>query len=208
MPTAQEILAGAAAIANDWVIVAIAWHVALAIAITAVLLGWRPTHRSAALLIALLPGSVTAFALAYGNPFNGAIFAVTTIALVVLAARDRRGPIGDVPWWQLWGGIAMVSFGWVYPHFLDASPIVYLVAAPVGLVPCPTLSVAIGLALVAGGAGPRAWRFALAGVGAFYGIYGVMRLGVMLDLGLLFGACLLAATAAHRACLAPARMHP
>ena len=201
MPTPYEILAGLTEVANRWIALAIAWHIALAIALAAVALGWRPTHRTASLLITLLPASVAVASLAHGNPFNGIVFAATTVALLALAARDRRGPVAAVPRWSTWGGLALVAFGWVYPHFLTGSPVQYLYAAPVGLVPCPTLSVAIGLALLAGGGGRRAWRLTLAGVGLFYALFGAARLGVLLDLGLLVGATLLAATAFVR--LAP-----
>lgn len=36
----------------------------------------------------------------------------------------------------------MLAIGWIYPHFLDGPAVDYLHAAPVGLVPCPTLAVA------------------------------------------------------------------
>ncbi len=73
-------------------------------------------------------------------------------------------------------------------------PIAYLIGAPVGLVPCPTLSVAIGLALLAGGVGPRSWTIVLVALGMFYGLFGLFRLGVVLDTGLVIGALALVRT--------------
>jgi len=88
----------------------------------------------------------------------------------------------------------MAAFGLVYPHFTHtASAIGYLYAAPTGLVPCPTLSLAIGVALIADGLGSRAFALLLAAAGLFYGIFGVVRLGVTLDLGLIAGAAVLLA---------------
>jgi hypothetical protein len=83
----------------------------------------------------------------------------------------------------------MATFGLVYPHFTHtSSPFGYLYAAPTGLVPCPTLSLAIGVALIADGLGSRAFSLVLAAAGLFYGIFGVARLGVLLDVGLVAGA--------------------
>ncbi len=197
MPTSAEILAGLSTIANEWIVLAIAWHVVLAVALGAAAMGWRPTSRATSRLVALLPASAAVAALAHRSPFNGVVLAATSLALVALAARDRRGPVRRVPRWRALGGAAMIAFGWAYPHFVDGGPLVYLYAAPVGLVPCPTLAVTIGLALVTG-AGDRAWRLTLAGVGAFYAGFGVARLGVTLDLGLLAGAALLAAAGRGR----------
>jgi hypothetical protein len=46
----------------------------------------------------------------------------------------------------------------------------------------------IGVALVVDGLGSRAWALLLAGAGLFYGVFGVARLGVTLDVGLIVGA--------------------
>lgn len=44
---------------------------------------------------------------------------------------------------------ALVVFGWTYPHFVSThSWIEYAYAAPLGLIPCPTLSVVIGFTLL------------------------------------------------------------
>lgn len=195
MPTPEQILTSNTAIAHDGLMIAFLWHVALMLAFLAALYGWRPKPRTEALLIATLPASVAGFAFAYGNPFNAAAFIALTVGLVAFAVRDRRAAILDVPRWSRTSGAAMLGFGWVYPHFLDGSAFTYLYAAPVGLLPCPTLAVAIGLALYTGGAGRRTWQLLLATAGLFYGVYGVARLGVWLDIGLIAGAGLLAAHA-------------
>lgn len=189
MPTTSEILRGLVSIANEWLAVAVAWHVVIAGAILALLLGWRPRPRTAGGAIALLPASVAIFAVAYGNPFNGTVFAALTIALVALALRDRTPAFARTSGLARIGGATMLAYGWFYPHFLVGDPSQYLYAAPVGLVPCPSLAVALGFALLVGGS--RAWSLTLAGVAAFYALFGMLRLGVTLDLGLLVGAVLL-----------------
>lgn len=194
MPTSTEILSGLAAIANDWIAVAVAWHVAVAVALAAIAIGWRPHIRTARLLIAALPASVAIAALVHGNPFNGIVFAGATVLLISLALRDRvEAPLAS-PLWARWAGGAMIAFGWLYPHFLVGDPWRYLYAAPLGLVPCPTLSMAIGLALLVPG-GRRAWSLTLASIGVFYALFGALRLGVLIDFGLLAGALALAVLA-------------
>ena len=86
----------------------------------------------------------------------------------------------------------MFAFGWVYPHFLDTSTsLTYLYAAPTGLIPCPTLSIVIGVGLIVGGLGSRAWSIFLGALGDFYSIFGAVRLGVVLDWVLLFGSLMI-----------------
>jgi hypothetical protein len=53
--------------------------------------------------------------------------------------------------------------------------------------------VAIGFALLGNGLGSRVWSLTLAAVGLFYGLFGVLRLGVLLDIGLVGGALALVA---------------
>lgn len=191
MPTPAEILAGLSEIANRARGIAVAWHVVIAVALLAMASGWRPSERLARTLVALPLASVASLAFVFGNPFNGVVFAAGSTALVALAQRGnrrvaRRGASG-----AFWLGVASLAFGWVYPHFLDAAPVMYLVMAPLGLVPCPTLAASMGLAAMGGGLGAKTWSYVLAGFGLFYGAFGVVRLGVWLDAGLVFFACAL-----------------
>jgi len=193
MPTPGQIHEGLAAIANQWSGVAVLWHVAIAGLLAAVLFDRWPTRRSFALLLALPLASVSAFAWLAHNPFNGVLFATGACALAVIGARlppdaPRRAP---APWVML--GFAMIAFGWVYPHFLETGAwLRYLYAAPTGLVPCPTLSVVVGFALLAGGLDSRVASLTLAALGLFYGLFGVFGLGVYLDAALIVGAAALA----------------
>lgn len=189
MPTPAQILQGLTAVANGARGLAVAWHVALAALLVAFASGWRPSRRLLGALLALPLFSVAALAGAYGNPFNLGVPAAFGVALVALAVRLPGGSVGLRLGPAGLAGLAVFGYGWVYPHFLATdSPLAYLYAAPTGLVPCPSLSVAIGLALVAGGLGSRAWSWTLAAAGLFYAFFGMFRLGVLLDVGLLFGA--------------------
>jgi hypothetical protein len=60
-----------------------------------------------------------------------------------------------------------------------------------GLIPCPTLAVLTGFALLYRGFGSGPWAMTLAISGMFYGLFGVFYLNVYLDWILLAGASIL-----------------
>ena len=85
-------------------------------------------------------------------------------------------------------GIMMIIFGLVYPHFISADSFLkYLYASPVGLIPCPTLSILIGFLLLFNGFGSQSITLTFIVFGLFYGIFGVLKLAVYLDIFLVFG---------------------
>jgi hypothetical protein len=86
----------------------------------------------------------------------------------------------------------MVIFGIVYPHFIQPASLPgYLYASPAGLIPCPTLSILLGLALLFNGFGSGSLSLLLIIFGLFYGIFGVLNLKMLIDLFLLFGTLML-----------------
>jgi hypothetical protein len=189
MPSSKEILLGLARIATDATAVSIGWHVAVVVTAAALALGWRPEKRHAAAALSAPLASVAIVAFTFDNPFNGAVFSLLAAALAVLASRAPRGAVELRADWSALLGSVLIVFGVVYPHFLgDASWFTYLYAAPLGAIPCPTLSVVTGAALIAGGFELGWWRLTLGIAGCFYGIFGVGRLGVTLDVFLLCGS--------------------
>jgi hypothetical protein len=77
--------------------------------------------------------------------------------------------------------------GWVYP--IPGRRLVgNFLIAPTGLIPCPTLSMAIGLALLANGFSSRGYSAGLGLLGIFYSLFGTFRLGVGIDIVLLIGS--------------------
>lgn len=196
MPTVEQILNGLDEIANSWKILAVFWHVYFGAAMLALALGFRPGKRWAGLFLAPPLFSVSAMAWISGNPFNGVLFALIGFFVCYLAAGLPREPARIAPARFLIPGLALFAFGWAYPHFLDtASFLPYLFAAPTGLIPCPTLLIVIGLALVLDGLGSRALCVTLGIAGLLYGIIGVARLGVAIDWELLLGAAIILARA-------------
>jgi hypothetical protein len=196
MPSPIDILAGLTRVANELSMVAVVWHIAVFVALAALLAGFRPQQRAAALLLTLPLGSVAVSALAFGNPFNAAVFAALAAALAIRARHLRPARVASAARWATFTGAALVAFGVVYPHFLATRSLwMYAIAAPLGLVPCPSLAVVVGLTLMAGGFGDRVGSLLLASVALFYGVFGVARLGVRLDYALAAGALALATLA-------------
>lgn len=189
MPSPGEILAQLTRIAQENMHWAIVWHVAVAMGVVAVISGWRPRDSLAGRLLALAAASVSGFAFRYGNVFNGVVFASLFVAMLVGARRLGSARVEARTGWSRVAGGVMVGFAWVYPHFLPVgSSTVYLVAAPMGLLPCPTLSLLIGLTLIGAGARSRLWMGLLTAFGLFYGVFGLVRLGVAIDGVLVVGA--------------------
>ncbi|MCC6455938.1 MAG: hypothetical protein IT328_13380 [Caldilineaceae bacterium] len=171
---------------------ALIWHLYFGLLAVALILGQRPSKRLGGILLGLPLLSVSALAWMSANPFNGAVFAVVGVILIAVAAKLPDEPVRIAPTWALSAGVLMFLFGWLYPHFLDTSSFLpYLYAAPTGLVPCPTLSILIGLSLMVGGFDSRSWSLVLSATGIFYGLFGAVRLGVTIDWVLLLGALLL-----------------
>jgi hypothetical protein len=206
MPPSDRILSELARIANDASTVAIAWHLVLLVALIGLGAGWRPSKRFAGLLLTLPLLSSAVMAALYGNPFNAGVMGLVSAVLMLRAARLPNTQVTASPRALLGVGAALVTFGWVYPHFLRTdSAWQYVVAAPVGLVPCPSLAIAIGLAIAGRGLGDRQWSLTLALAGLFYGLFGSFRLGVWLDLALAAGAGVLIWVGFHHSKSHPSR---
>lgn len=192
MPSAAQVLAGLKEIANAGQPLAILWHLILAVVLVVMLMGRRPSMRAAGILFALPLFSVAAAAGFSGNPFNALVFGLVGLGLLVISRGVSRRPVEfSAPWTRI-AGTVMLIFGWIYPHFLDTdSVLTYFYAAPLGLIPCPTLSAVIGGALILSSLGSRILSLTLGITGMFYGVTGVWRLGVAIDWFLVAGSTLL-----------------
>jgi hypothetical protein len=192
MPTPQVILDSAAAIANDWRWLAIAWHAVF----IAVLIGtwWRrPLARTVASLMIAPVISVAALAWWSGNPFTGSVLACLALLMAIITRRLQTATMAAGNSAEVAAGVVLAALGLVYPHFLRAeSWVEYLYAAPFGLVPCPTLTTLVGVSLLAGSFGSRPWAAAIAGASLIYGVIGVAVLGVWIDAVLIAGGLWLA----------------
>ena len=188
MPSAAEILEGLATIAISWRALAVLWHIYFGVLALAALIGWRPAKRLAGALLLPPLASVSILAWVHGSPFNGAVFGLLSVALLVVLRSLSVTPVArGSPFWMLLGSL-LFGFGWAYPHFLEGeSASVYLYAAPLGLVPCPTISMVVGISIIFCGLESRAWSIVLASAALFYGVFGSLYLGVTIDLLLTAG---------------------
>jgi hypothetical protein len=197
MPTPDEIRAVLTDISNQWWQVAACYHVTLIVLLLSPAFVRSLPRRQAAIYSVFPPLSVAFAAWSFHSPFNGLLFSLLTLALLLIARRLPLSPVARSPLWTLPFGVLLVAFGWVYPHFFYAwTPWLHLMAAPLGLVPCPTLSCLIGLSLLGGSFGSRAWGMILGAFGLFYGLFGAFRLEVRMDLILALGAVALIILAA------------
>lgn len=191
MPSPDQILAGLQHLSEEYRLLAILWHVFFGAGIVSFILGFSFSARVAGGLLSLPAFSVGIMAAVTGNPFNALMFGALAVALAVIAFRlpsRRVQPERSF----LFSGIAIMLFGWVYPHFQTGNGVWhYIATAPLGLVPCPTLSMLIGVTLVLGGFASRSWMRVLSTAGILYGAFGTFRLGVTVDLVLLAAALLL-----------------
>ena len=193
MPTTTEILSGLIHISNQYLYLAMAWHLVFYILLIALLS--RKTIPRLLPVLVLSPAMLSVSVLAWtnGNPFNGAVFAVLFLLFLTVGLFGRSTPGRNFHSAFRLGGFILLAYGFLYPHFLvTEGPLMYFIASPAGLIPCPTLSVIIGFALISDGFRSKALSIILTVAGLFYSLFGMFRLGVMLDLGLLFGSLLLA----------------
>jgi hypothetical protein len=189
MPKTDEIINGLQTIVNDYTAFAIVWHVVFYFLLAALIAKWLPSNKLLGFLICIPLLSVAVFAWLSGNPFNGILFSVITILVIIFGFKTSNQPIqmSQVPFMVT--GILMIVFGLVYPHFINAGSFLkYLYASPAGLIPCPTLSILIGFLLLYNGLGSQSITLTFIAFGLFYGIFGVLKLAVYLDIFLIFGS--------------------
>lgn len=187
----DAILDAASAITNEWRGVATAWHAAYAVLV--LLIFARGISRAAAATVLGASAlSVAMFASWSGNPFNTSVFVVAGIIMLGLSATMRSTAIALGARSEVIAGVLLVAFGAVYPHFLAATSwTAYLYQAPLGLIPCPTLSAIAGVTLVAGGFGVKGWSGLVALLAILYGLIGVLFLAVTIDVVLIGGGVML-----------------
>lgn len=192
MPTPEQILINLSTIANNWQVLSIIWHVYFSGFALSLLWGWRPSKRFAGIFLVFPLLSVSIVSWVYANLFNGMLFGLVGLALLIISSKLPKENVRIAPMWAVIVGAFMFIFGWIYPHFLETTSLIqYLYATPVGLIPCPTLSMVVGLTTVFETFSSRAWTIVLGATALFYGFFGAIRLGVTIDFILLFGALML-----------------
>jgi hypothetical protein len=192
MPTPEEILDGLALAANKFIWVSITWHLVALVIIVLLISGKTFNTKQIASGMAIFLLSVGIIAVLVRNPFNAIMFALAALLFGFITLKFKPVPVG-LKWdFISVAGLILLVFGFIYPHFLNAKMFInYLYASPLGLIPCPTLSAFIGLTMMLHGFGSKKWMLCAALICLFYGIIGVLKLKVYLDVVLIAGALLL-----------------
>jgi hypothetical protein len=189
MPIPEEILNGLALAANKFTALSIAWHIIVLLFLILLISGKKFNKKIIGSGLGIFLLSVGIIAVLVENPFNAIMFAVAAFLFGAYNLKFKPVKIGVK--WDLVSvaGLVMVIFGFIYPHFLDGDHFYkYLYSSPMGLIPCPTLSVFIGFTMMFGGFHSKKWMITTALFGLFYGIFGVVRLKVDLDIMLIAGS--------------------
>jgi len=189
MPDAHTLLESLHAIANTYVPLAVAWHGALAVYLFIALgLGKEPRWRLLGRLLALPVASVSILAWLSGNPFNGTVFGALTVFLLLWAQRLRKDAASPALSLRAARGLSpfMLAYAAAYPHFVNGGlSWLTLLTAPLGVLPCPTISLLVAAGLFSGGFGSRSWSRVVAATGLAYAVLGILVLGVWL----MWGSC-------------------
>jgi len=189
MPKTEEIINGLQSVVNDYSTFAIVWHAIFYFLLIGLIAKWQPSNKLFGVLLCLPLVSVALFAWLSGNPFNGFIFSIMAILIFIFGIKSSNQPIQVSQFPFMVTGILMIVFGLIYPHFISANSFLkYLYTSPVGLIPCPTLSILIGFLLLYNGFGSQPITITFIAFGLFYGIFGVLKLAVYLDIFLILGS--------------------
>lgn len=177
-------------LANHNLAVNMAMHLVVLAALAAVLVVKGTSLRRILFQasICILFASVAIQAVIFGNPFHAVTFGILGVAAIVhlVLNKDDIRTNGR----KLQTGMALFSIiiGLWYPEFVKTNALALLALSPVGIIPCPTLLVSIGLiTLTYCGSGRLQYGLTIF-MGLVYGVIGTFVLGVYLDITLLIMA--------------------
>lgn len=173
------------ATAHMWPLAA-AWHLVFAAFIVALIVGWTPTVRLAALTLTALAATVAIVAADAGNPFNALTFAVLAALFLDAAFRGATVPVRVTGPFRV-DAMLLLAFAWVYPHFNTQHWTRLLYAAPLGTIPCPTLAAITAVSLLITGAQSTRLRRSAGIFAVMYGVFGMVYLRVAIDAVLAIG---------------------
>jgi predicted CoA-binding protein len=185
-------------LANGRIYVALFWHVVLYAALAWAMLSRRGPARSAVALLLLTPVvSATTLAWLRGDLAHALWLTALIAALSVVTIHLPSTPPERTHGWRAWLGWAALALAASYPHYVQVEHAsAYLLYAPLGVLPAPTLALLLGASLLLGGLGSRAWSYAVSACAFGVGVLGAFVLEVWIDLALVVAALALLGTAA------------
>lgn len=137
------------------------------------------------ILILVLMLSISILSIVNGNPFNFLTFFVLSVFAfieIIKAKNEITTPKISIKTILC---LVFILIGMWYPHFVNAHPALLIFLSPVGVLPCPSLYVLLGLLNLYHPQVNKSLFTATALIGLFYGITGVFVLNVALDIPLL-----------------------
>jgi len=192
MPTPEEILTGLQQIADEHSLIANFWHIVIYLYIASLIFRRKVPRREISLFISVPLLSVSVLAWNTGNPFNGTVFAFLFLLAIYFGLKNQPETIHVSGIFFRMAGVVLMLFGLMYPHFTEIN-LSLLIQSPLGLIPCPTLSLIIGFTLFFRGFGSKPLVVLYTVAGLFYGFFGAFRLGVKVDAVLIAGSLILGA---------------
>lgn len=144
---AEKVLNYLSMVSNKNIALNIVMHLVVFAAILAVFIIKKQSIKriliDGSLLVLFL--SVTINALIYGNPFHLITFLILSLlAGFELFVKKNEFKIPQVNI-NTFIAVTLIVIGVWYPEFVNANKLQLLILSPVGIVPCPTLLVTIGL---------------------------------------------------------------
>lgn len=141
------------------------------------------------LFLVILSGSVFLHAAIFGNPFIGLLFLIMTLIMVFeLIRRKNNFQFTESRLINI-TAVLLLVFGFVYPHFVNTSLAEYILYAPVGIVPCPTLITILGFYLL--NTNPNKvsyWTITV--ISTIFSLIGIIMFKVYIDIVLLLAVSL------------------
>lgn len=188
MPSPRQILEQLTRLATEGRTLGLLWHVVVLAALAFVVA--RKWEGRASLAVATVFPMFTASLVAFatGNWVNGLVLDLGALTMIVIS-RKFAGTLIEIgrpiPFTI---GVATLLYALFYTHFTPIRSWTDVWMTPIGVLPCPTMALVIGLGLMAGGFRSRAWSLTAAVLGLGYSLFGVFVLKVQWDLGLFAAA--------------------
>lgn len=134
--------------------------------------------------------TVTINALIYGNPFHATTFGIMSITAGSMFLSKKKE---DIAWefrtdYKMVISILLIISGLWYPELANVNPFESLMLSPVGVIPCPTLTTALGLMNLFSAQINRKLLYVTIFFGMIYGFIGTFKLGVYFDVVLIIAA--------------------
>ena len=129
--------------------------------------------------------SVAINAFVFGNPFHLVTFGALGIFTLVALLRGKGDELNPVKGPNTIIALLFIIIGFWYPEFVKASALNLFMLSPLGIVPCPTMLVSLGLMTLCYPKVNMPLYIAAIVSAVIYGVIGTFKFGVYLDITLL-----------------------